>query len=305
MNEKVLDITNLSKSYGEKEVLKGISFEVYAGEIFGFIGPNGAGKSTLINIICGLTHFNSGQVSICGCNIKTEFKKAISNVGAVVENANLYSYMSGYQNLQYYAGLLKNVKKYDIDKIVKLVGLSNSIKQKVKTYSFGMRQRLLLAQAMLSKPKLLILDEPTNGLDVNGIIELRQTLKNLARTQNVAIFISSHILSEIEQTCDTVAIFNEGSILELRTLNSTANTNTKYLRIYVNYPNYAAKLLTLKFGVTATVEPDSVIIPYMPEMLEIMVEALKKREVVVVGTEVLSDSLEDFYLNTISNNGQF
>ncbi len=301
MNEKILDIQNLNKSYGKKQILNNLSFEVYAGEIFGFIGPNGVGKSTLINIICGLTSIDTGQVSICGYSIKTEPKKALKHVGAVVENANLYQFMTGYQNLQYYAGLAKNVKKYDIDKVVKMVGLSNSIKQKVKTYSFGMRQRLLLAQAILTHPRLLILDEPTNGLDVNGIIELRQLLKLLAKKYNVAIFISSHILSEIEQTCDTVAIFDHGAILEMRTLDNYAKGSNKYIKIYVNYPNFSAKLLSLKFGIKAQVVDNAVLVPYMPDFLDRFVDALKSRDVKIIGTEVVSDSLENFYLNTITN----
>lgn len=302
MNEKILDIQSLSKSYGSKTVLKDLSFEVYASEIFGFIGPNGAGKSTLINIICGLTKPDFGEVKICDFSVQKNHNKALAHLGAVVENSNLFPYMSGYQNLQYYAGLSKNVKKYDIDKIVKLVGLSHCINNKVKTYSFGMRQRLNLAQALLSSPRLLVLDEPTNGLDVNGIIELRQILKVLAKKFNVAILISSHILSEIEQTCDTVAIFDHGSILELRTLANTTQGNQKYLQITVDYPNYTAKILNLKFGINTKIMGNAVITPYMPDFVEQFVNALKMRNVKVLSVDVISDSLEDLYLNTINNN---
>lgn len=301
LNEKILDVQNLTKSYGDNLVLKGLNFEVYAGEIFGFIGPNGAGKSTLINIICGLTRPDSGQVFVCSHSITNDYKKASSNIGAVVENSSLFSYMTGYQNLQYFAGLAKNIKKYDIDKVVKTVGLDNVIHKKVKTYSFGMRQRLNLAQAILTRPRLLVLDEPTNGLDVNGIIEFRQLLKYLARKYNIAILISSHILSEIEQTCDTVAIFDRGAILELRTLSGQDKNDTKHIQITVDYPNYAAKILSLKFGINAEIVNNTIILPYMPDFVEKIIEALKNRDVKVLNMQVTSKSLEDFYLNTISN----
>lgn len=301
MNEKVLDVVNLSKSYGKKEVFDKLCFEIYAGEIFGFIGPNGVGKSTLINIICGLTPPTYGQVFINGFSVQTEFKQAAKYLGAVVENGNLYPYMTGMQNLQYYAGLVKGVKKFDIDKIVKMVGLTNCINNKVKTYSYGMRQRLCLAQALLNQPKLLVLDEPTNGLDANGIIELRQILKVLAKKYNMGILISSHILSEVEQTCDTVAIFDKGAILEMRTLNESAmSSKDKYIQIMVDYPNYAAKILSLQFGVKTEIVNDTVIIPYMPDYLPQLIEGLKSRDVRVLNTQVVTKSLEDFYLNTIN-----
>lgn len=300
MNSKILEVTNLSKSYGKKLVFQNLSFEVYAGEIMGFIGPNGAGKSTLINIICGLSSPDNGQVFVNGYSVQTEYCHAASFLGAVIENGSSYPYMTGMQNLQYYAGLVKGIKKYDIDKVVKMLGMENYIQNRVKTYSFGMRQRLSLAQALLNNPKLLVLDEPANGLDANGIIELRQTLKVLAKKYNMAILISSHILSEIEQTCDTVAIFDKGAILEMRTLSDTAKSSDKYIQIMVDYPNYAAKVLSLQFGIKTEIIEDTVVIPYMPDYLPELVEGLKARDIRVLNTQVVTQRLEDFYLNTIT-----
>ncbi|MBO5102556.1 MAG: ABC transporter ATP-binding protein [Clostridia bacterium] len=301
MSEKILEIRNLSKSYGSRLVLRNLNFEVYAGEIFGFIGPNGAGKSTLIRIMSGLTPPTSGDVFICGRSIQTEFQKAIANVGVVMENCELYHYMTGRQNLQYFTGLIKGVTKQDIENAINIVGLTNRINDKVKTYSYGMRQRLGLAQALLHKPKLLILDEPTNGLDVNGIIELRQTLKILAAKQNMAIFVSSHILSEMEQLCDTVAIFDHGNILELRTLADLQDNSggKKHIQIKVDYPNYAGKIISLKFGIEAELAGRSIILPYMPDYIEQFVQALKQRDVTVFGVSVISKSLEDIYLDIL------
>ena len=301
MSEKVLDIVRLSKSYGERKVLKNLNFEVYAGEIFGFIGPNGAGKSTLIRIISGLSAPTSGEVFICGKSVQKNFEQAVANIGVVMENCQLYAYMTGRQNLNYLASLVKGIKKEDIDRIVKTVGLENRIDDKVRTYSYGMRQRLGLAQALLNNPKLLILDEPTNGLDVNGVIELRRTLKILAAKNNMGIFMSSHVLSEMEQLCDTVAIFDRGSILEMRTMDDFQNNSNlqKRFRIRVDYPNYAGKIISLKHGLDVELAGNSVIIPYIPEKFDNIINDLRRRNLTIYGTTVVTKSLEDIYLEIL------
>ena len=297
----MLDIVRLSKSYGERKVLKNLNFEVYAGEIFGFIGPNGAGKSTLIRIISGLSAPTSGEVFICGKSVQKNFEQAVANIGVVMENCQLYAYMTGRQNLNYLASLVKGIKKEDIDRIVKTVGLENRIDDKVRTYSYGMRQRLGLAQALLNNPKLLILDEPTNGLDVNGVIELRRTLKILAAKNNMGIFMSSHVLSEMEQLCDTVAIFDRGSILEMRTMDDFQNNSNsqKRFRIRVDYPNYAGKIISLKHGLDVELAGNSVIIPYIPEKFDNIINDLRRRNLTIYGTTVVTKSLEDIYLEIL------
>ena len=184
------------------------------GDILGFIGPNGAGKTTTIKLILGLQSINSGKVFINGYDIEENFKKAIENVGTIVESPDLYMYMSGYENLKLVANLYKNVDKARIDEIVKLVGLENRIKDKVSKYSLGMRQRLGIAQAILHKPKLLILDEPTNGLDPEGIKEVKVLLKKLAEQENMAILISSHNLAELDTFCNKISIIKNGEIVE-------------------------------------------------------------------------------------------
>lgn len=301
MNKKVLNIVGLNKSYGDRKVLRNLSFEVYAGEIFGFIGPNGAGKSTLIRIISGLTSPTSGEVFVCGQSVKKNFEKAVSNIGVVMENCQLYTYMTGRQNLQYYASLIKGITKDDIQRVIKIVGMENRIDDKVKNYSYGMRQRIGLAQALLNKPQLLILDEPTNGLDVNGVIELRQTLKVLAAKENMGIFLSSHVLSELEQLCDTVAIFDRGSILEMRTLADFQNNGQaqKRFRIRTDYPNYAGKIIALKYGLDIELAGNSIIIPYIPEIYDDIIQDLKKRNLTIYGTTVVTKTLEDIYLDIL------
>ena len=214
MSSTILKCENLHKHIGKKEILKGISLEVNSGDILGCIGPNGAGKTTTIKVILGLQNISSGSVEINGFNIQKNFEKAIERVGSIVENPDLYMYLSGYENLKLIANLYKNVDKSRIDEVVKLVGLENRIKDKVSKYSLGMRQRLGVAQAILHKPNLLILDEPTNGLDPEGIKSMRELLVKLATEENMAILISSHNLSELENFCNKVCIIKNGVIVE-------------------------------------------------------------------------------------------
>jgi len=207
----VLEVKDVYKRLGKREIIKGISFNVKEGEIFGFLGPNGAGKTTTIRMLVGLISANSGSIAIMGQDIKKHKEKALSHVGAVVENPELYTYLSGRQNLELVAKI-RRVPLSAIDEVVELVQLTDRINDKVKKYSLGMKQRLGLAAALLSKPKLLILDEPTNGLDPTGILDFREIVRKAARETKTAVFISSHILSEVQELCDTVAFINEGVI---------------------------------------------------------------------------------------------
>ena len=218
MQNVILKCDNLHKSFRKKEILKGVSLNVSSGDILGFIGPNGAGKTTTIKLILGLQKIGSGSVTINGFDIKKNFEKAISKVGAIIENPDLYMYLSGYDNLKLIANLYSNVDKPRIDEVVKLVGLENRINDKVGKYSLGMRQRLGVAQAILHKPNLLILDEPTNGLDPEGIRDLRNLLVKLAKEENMGILISSHNLAELESFCNKVCIIKNGVIVEITLL---------------------------------------------------------------------------------------
>ncbi len=214
MDTEILKCVDLHKSIGKKEIIKGISFDIMQGEILGFIGPNGAGKTTTIKLILGLQNFSKGNIAINGYDVKKNFEKAIEKVGTIVENPDLYMYMSGYENLKLVANLYKGIDKTRINEVVKLVGLENRIKDKVSKYSLGMRQRLGIAQAILHKPNLLILDEPTNGLDPEGIKQIRDLIGKLAKEENMAIMISSHNLSEIENVCNKICIIQNGKIVE-------------------------------------------------------------------------------------------
>lgn len=223
MGDVVLKCEHLHKNFGKKEILKDVSLELEKGDILGFIGPNGAGKTTTIKLILGLQSITSGTVKINGYDITSNFTNAIRNVGAIVENPDLYMYLTGYENLKLIANLYKEVGKERIDEVVKLVKLENRINDKVSRYSLGMRQRLGIAQAILHKPNLLILDEPTNGLDPEGIKEIRELLKDLAEKEEMAVLISSHNLLELETFCNKICIIKNGKVMETNKIEDVKN----------------------------------------------------------------------------------
>lgn len=214
--ETILSINNLNKSFGSKQIIKNASFDVYAGEIFGFLGPNGSGKTTTIKMIMGFLYPDSGDITICGYNVKKNYEKAMNLVGGIVENPEMYKEMTGLQNLQMYGRLHDGVTKERIKEVAEIVGMQSRVNERLKKYSLGMKQRIGLAQAILHKPRLLILDEPTNGLDPAGIKELRDILKKLAHEENVAVLVSSHMLAEMELMCDRVAIIDKGTIIDVK-----------------------------------------------------------------------------------------
>lgn len=231
---KVLEVTNLKKTLGKREIIKNISFSIEEGEIFGLLGPNGAGKTTTIRMLVGLIHPNEGSISICGHDLKNDTEKALREVGAVVENPELYKYLSGRENLMQIARI-RNISKEDVNETIKLVGLEDRIDDKVKKYSLGMKQRLGLAASLLSKPKLLILDEPTNGLDPSGILDFREIVKKAAKEKGMAVFISSHILSEVQHLCDRVAFINHGTIKSVENVvNESMETDTDIICLNLN-----------------------------------------------------------------------
>ena len=220
---EILKCTKLKKQIKSKILVDDISFSINKGDVVGFIGPNGAGKTTTIKLILGLQSITSGTVKINGYDITSNFTNAIRNVGAIVENPDLYMYLTGYENLKLIANLYKGVGKERIDEVVKLVKLENRINDKVSRYSLGMRQRLGIAQAILHKPNLLILDEPTNGLDPEGIKEIRELLKDLAEKEEMAVLISSHNLLELETFCNKICIIKNGKVMETNKIEDVKN----------------------------------------------------------------------------------
>lgn len=215
----VVELKKLNKLIAGKHIIKDVDLELFPGQITGFLGPNGAGKTTTIRMMTGLMRPSSGDVLIDGKSITKNYEDAILNAGVIVENPEMYKFMSGYKNLLHFARMYATIPKQRIDEVVKQVGLEKRIHEKVSTYSLGMRQRLGLAQALLNHPKFLILDEPTNGLDPAGIKDLRELLKKLAKEENVSVIVSSHLLAEIELMCDRIAIIQNGQLTDIREMN--------------------------------------------------------------------------------------
>ena len=231
---KVLEITNLTKKIRNKTIVDNISLHVNKGEIVGFLGPNGAGKTTTIKLIAGLLNINNGDIKINNHSIINDKEKALYDLGAIVENPDLYKDLSGRKNLEYLSKFYDDDTLGYIDSVVELVKMKNRIDHKVKTYSLGMRQRVGLASALLHMPKLLILDEPTNGLDPLGIKELRELLKDIASKADTGILVSSHILSEMELMCDRFYIIDNGKIVDEKSLTTIKKDNNNYKLLTTN-----------------------------------------------------------------------
>ncbi|HSN65027.1 MAG TPA: ABC transporter ATP-binding protein [Fusibacter sp.] len=224
MNTTILSVENVSKTIKNKEIIKGISFEINAREILGFLGPNGAGKSTTLRMIVGLSKPSSGNIFIDGHSITSDYVKAMSQVGCIIETPDMYDYMSGYKNLEMLGSMSKGVTKKSIDDAIELVGMEHRIHDKVGIYSMGMKQRLGLAQALMHKPKLLVLDEPTNGLDPQGIYEFREIIKSLVKERGISVLVSSHLISEVQLLCDKVSIINGGKIVKNASIDALLST---------------------------------------------------------------------------------
>ncbi|PTM58308.1 ABC transporter ATP-binding protein [Desmospora activa] len=209
----VLSVRGLHKTISKRKIIHDVSFDVLEGEVFGFLGPNGAGKTTTIRMLVGLIRPTGGTVTIGGHDLSRHFTHAIRQVGAIVENPEMYPYLTGRENLEHFARMEGPISYERIEEVVKLVELTERIDDTVKTYSLGMRQRLGIAQALLRQPQLLILDEPTNGLDPAGIREMRGFIQRLAKEEGISVFISSHILHEVQTLCDRVAIISNGKVI--------------------------------------------------------------------------------------------
>lgn len=298
-NEQVISLRNVTKRIGSKTIIDNLTFDVPKGEIFGFLGPNGAGKTTTIRMMVGLMSITKGEIMIKGKNIKSEFEQAIRHVGAIVENPEMYKFLSGYLNLVHFARMVPGVTKERIDEVVKLVKLENRIHDKVKKYSLGMRQRLGVAQALLHRPSLLILDEPTNGLDPAGIRELRDYLRYLTRTEGITVIVSSHLLSEMELMCDRVAILQQGKLVDVKLIKDFIGSTNKE-------QTYLIDALPVEEALNAIMKMDGVReVKAVPEGIEVVAERdqipdiladLMRMNIRIYSVQERRQSLEDRFL---------
>ncbi len=242
-NNIVLESLGLSKTFGELKAVKNISLKVYSGDVFGFIGPNGAGKTTSIRMMTGLISPTAGTAKIFGHDIRRSFLKAISNVGAMVEGPAFYPYLTGIKNLEIYGKLSGGVSRARMSEVLNMVGLGRRGKDKVSGYSQGMRQRLGIAQALLHNPRLLVLDEPTNGLDPQGMREIRNLIRRISQEGHTTIFLSSHLLGEMEMVCNRIGIIYRGEIIEEGRVDDLLGSRTDKVEINVDNEREAKGIL--------------------------------------------------------------
>lgn len=288
----VVELKNLSKTIRNKKIIDNLDLSLYPGQITGFLGPNGAGKTTTIRMMVGLMKQTGGDIVIDGVSLRDDFEKGLSKVGVIVENPEMYKFMSGYKNLIHFARMHKGVTKERIDEVVSQVGMQNRIHEKVGTYSLGMRQRLGLAQALLHSPKFLILDEPTNGLDPAGIREFRQYLRKIAETEGVSVFVSSHMLSEIEQMCDRIAVIQNGKLIDIREMSETRES---FYYIETSPPETARQLL-LDGGFTVEEFKDGLLVNAEQHQIPSLVESFIAEGLQVYAVQPHRKTLEDEFL---------
>lgn len=297
-NEPIMQVKNVSKVLGKKRAVNNVSFDIYPGEVFGLLGPNGAGKTTAIRMMVGLISKTEGQVLIKGSSIENDFEEAIAHVGAIVENPEMYDYLTGYQNLLHYARMAGNISENRMYEIIKLVGLENTIADKVKTYSLGMRQRLGLAQALIHSPSMLILDEPTNGLDPEGIREFRQHLKKLTQEEGMAVLVSSHLLAEMELMCDRVGIIHHGKLINVQSIHDFGELESDLVvSMTVDCVDIADQVFRNAFPKhSREVNAETIEVHVDYEQIPQVIKCFVENEVKIYSVKTKSKTLEDTFL---------
>lgn len=301
MEQPVLTLEKVRKSFGKRLVVDDVDLEVRSGEILGFLGPNGAGKTTTIKIATGFLSLDAGKVTICGYDLIRDYEKALHHVGGIVENPEMYKELTGRRNLQMYARVQGNVPHERIDEVLHLVGLEKRADEKVKRYSLGMKQRISLAQALLHKPRLLILDEPTNGLDPAGIRELRDILKALAHDDGIGIMVSSHQLAEMQLMCDRVAIISNGRVLgefEIDSL-SDGSRSQNHIRYEVESADFdlAKQVIESHGHEFEEAAPGVIDVSLAKSEASTLLKALVMADVEVTGMQTRQTSLEQAFLD--------
>jgi ABC-2 type transport system ATP-binding protein len=306
--EVVLSVRGIHKTIGRKPIIRNVTFDVYAGEVFGFLGPNGSGKTTTIRMLVDLIKPSGGEILICGENVNRHPERALRHVGCIVENPEMYGFMTGWENLAHFARMQEGITDERIAEVVEIVGLDKRIHDKVKTYSLGMRQRLGIAQALLGRPRLLILDEPTNGLDPKGIKELRDFIRRLADS-GMGVFISSHLLGEIQLMCDRVAIIARGEVIAVGRVDELVSAAGTYTVWQFDRPEAGRRLLAADPAVTLVDEgehridasllaslPEAVVTRMDPAAVPAWIEKFVAAGVAVLAVHRVAPSLEELFL---------
>ncbi|MGE6632094.1 ABC transporter ATP-binding protein [Bacillus sp. NPDC077027] len=294
MDPVILKIEGTDKKIGNKAILTNISMDIRQGEIVGLLGPNGSGKTTLIKLIVGLMKKSKGSIIINGFSQDKHFKKAMSSVGAIVENPEFYLHLTGYENLELYAAMYNHISEERIQEVITRVKLEHAIHQKVKTYSLGMKQRLGIAQAILHKPNLLILDEPTNGLDPAGMKDFREHLLSLVKDEGTSVLFATHLLHEVEELCDRMVIIQKGTIKATVNLQEANSANT-HVRMEIHPSDQAADWLKTN-GYTYEMSEGDFILQVKKEEVPILNKQLALADLQVYAIQPQKESIEAAFM---------
>ncbi|WP_379152900.1 ABC transporter ATP-binding protein [Paenibacillus sp. sgz5001063] len=302
----ILQMNGVSKIIKGKAIVDKLSFDIRKGEIVGLLGPNGAGKTTTIRMMTGLIRMSEGDVLVDGHSIRNNFNKAIAHIGAIIENPEFYPHLTGYDNLKQYQRMSDGITNARIDEVVQLVGLQEAMGKKVKAYSLGMRQRLGIAQALLQAPKLLILDEPTNGLDPAGIREMREYMRTIAEVEGISILISSHMLAEIEQICHRAVVIQNGQLIAVTPLGEEVQAGGEIpLTIRVDQLKAALAVIGARSGVQlirADEANSELVVSIKDNEVPELVAALSESRVGVYRITDNKQSLEEEFLKWTGGN---
>ena len=301
MKKVVLKTYNITKKYGEQLAVDNVNMTIKKGDIYGFIGQNGAGKTTLIRLITGLIHKSGGEIELLGVNEENELNKARTMVGSLIESPSLYTNMTARENLEV-SRLVRNIPgKKCIDEVLELVGLKDVEKKKVKNFSLGMRQRLGIANALMGNPKLLILDEPINGLDPMGIVEIRELLKKINKEKDMTILISSHILSELSELATTYGIISNGKLIEEITAKQLSEKCRQYIYLKVDDTARAVILLERELGISdyEVLEDSNIKVFSNLDNVGEVNSLLSRSGIIVESISVKGENLEEYFMNKV------
>ncbi|HEX3022493.1 MAG TPA: ABC transporter ATP-binding protein [Lachnospiraceae bacterium] len=300
----ILKTNRLTKAYHGKEVVSNVSMHVKKGEIYGFLGPNGAGKTTLMRMLTNLVKPTSGEIEMFGENLTNTSYEVLKRLGSIIEYPIFYEKLTARENLELHCEYMGYHNKKSIDNALDLVNLRNTDSKPVKDFSLGMKQRLGIARAITTKPELLILDEPINGLDPLGISELRSLFIMLSKEYGITILLSSHILGEIEKIADTVGVIKDGSLIKEVTMDSIRESNTEYIEVTVNDPKKAAYILSNTLSITnfKIADSNTIRIYEAHVMQNVITKELVTSDVTIESISKKRSSLEDYFL-TILNGG--
>ena len=305
MKNYIIETKNLTKVYGEQTVVNSVNLHIEKGSIYGLLGRNGAGKTTIMKMILGLTDISNGEVSVFNQNIKGNEKKIYPRIGAIIETPGFYPNLTGTENLEIFAMLRGTAFPNAVKNALEVVGLPYKDKKLFGNYSLGMKQRLGIANAILHDPEVLILDEPTNGLDPIGIAEVRDFIKDLSVKKGKTILISSHILSEITLLADTVGIIDKGVLLEENSMEELNKKNRKYIILEVSDVSKAATILEKEFVITNYSVEDNNHIRIYSHGLDVakINKSLVMNEISVISSQICNDSLEDYFKKITGGEG--